>query len=130
MATQGTAKALEAGGLAVTRVNKVAEGRPHIVDMIKNGEIVFIINTVEEKRSAIRDSYSIRRAALHFLALAIDNADEERSHAWCVRETEQGLRVMTGRLLACEVVRSKMRARSASETPIPVSEILHSTLLS
>jgi carbamoyl-phosphate synthase large subunit len=64
VATHGTAKALEAGGLAVTRVNKVAEGRPHIVDMIKNGEIVLIINTVEEKRSAIRDSYSIRRAAL------------------------------------------------------------------
>jgi carbamoyl-phosphate synthase large subunit len=63
-ATQGTAKALAAAGLAVTRVNKVAEGRPHIVDMIKNDEIVFIINTVEEKRSAIRDSYSIRRAAL------------------------------------------------------------------
>jgi carbamoyl-phosphate synthase large subunit len=64
VATHGTAKALEAAGLAVTRINKVAEGRPHIVDMIKNGEIVFIINTVEEKRSAIRDSYSIRRAAL------------------------------------------------------------------
>jgi len=63
-ATHGTAKALEAAGLAVTRVNKVAEGRPHIVDMIKNGEIAFIINTVEEKRTAIRDSYSIRRAAL------------------------------------------------------------------
>ncbi|MDP2400145.1 MAG: carbamoyl-phosphate synthase large subunit [Burkholderiales bacterium] len=64
VATHGTAKALEVAGLAVTRINKVAEGRPHIVDMIKNGEIVFIINTVEEKRSAIRDSYSIRRAAL------------------------------------------------------------------
>ena len=63
-ATHGTAKALEAAGLAVSRVNKVAEGRPHIVDMIKNGEIALIINTVEEKRSAIRDSYSIRRAAL------------------------------------------------------------------
>ena len=64
VATHGTAKALEGAGLAVTRINKVAEGRPHIVDMIKNGEIMFIINTVEEKRSAIRDSYSIRRAAL------------------------------------------------------------------
>ena len=64
VATHGTAKALEAAGLAVSRVNKVAEGRPHIVDMIKNGEIALIINTVEEKRSAIRDSYSIRRAAL------------------------------------------------------------------
>ena len=45
-------------------MNKVAEGRPHIVDMIKNGEIALIINTVEERRSAIQDSYSIRRAAL------------------------------------------------------------------
>ncbi len=52
---------------------------------------------------------ALRSAALHFLALAIDNADEERGDAWCVRETEQGLRVMTGRLLACEVARSKMR---------------------
>jgi hypothetical protein len=51
---------------------------------------------------------TMRRAALDFLALAIDTADEERS-AWCVRETERGLRVMTGRLLACEVGRSKMR---------------------
>ncbi|MDQ3347742.1 MAG: DUF262 domain-containing protein [Acidobacteriota bacterium] len=50
-----------------------------------------------------------RRAALHVLALAVDNADEERGNAWYVRETEQGLRVMTGRLLACEVARSTMR---------------------
>jgi hypothetical protein len=52
---------------------------------------------------------AIRRAALDFLALIIDDADEERSNAWCVRETEQGLRLMTGRLLACEIARSKMR---------------------
>jgi hypothetical protein len=52
---------------------------------------------------------AIRRAALDFLALAIDNADEELGHAWYVRDTEQGLRVMTGRLLACEVGWSKMR---------------------
>lgn len=51
-------------GLAVTPVNKVAEGRPHIVDMIKNGEMNLIINTVEDKRSAIQDSYSIRHAVL------------------------------------------------------------------
>jgi carbamoyl-phosphate synthase large subunit len=48
----------------VTPVNKVAEGRPHIVDMIKNDEIALVINTVEEKRSAIQDSYAIRREAL------------------------------------------------------------------
>jgi len=52
---------------------------------------------------------AIRREALHFLALAIENADEERSDAWYVRETEQGLRLMTGRLLACEIASSKMR---------------------
>jgi carbamoyl-phosphate synthase large subunit len=64
VATRGTATALSAAGLAVTPVNKVAEGRPHIVDMIKNGEISLIVNTVEEKRVAVRDSYAIRRAAL------------------------------------------------------------------
>ncbi len=64
VATRGTAAALTAAGLAVTPINKVAEGRPHVVDMIKNGDIALIINTVEEKRTAVRDSYAIRRAAL------------------------------------------------------------------
>jgi len=63
VATRGTATVLAAAGIAVAPVNKVAEGRPHIVDMIKNGEISLIINTVEDKR-AVHDSYSIRRAAL------------------------------------------------------------------
>ena len=64
VATRGTAQALGAGGLTVMPINKVAEGRPHIVDMIKNGDIVLIVNTVEESRTAVRDSYVIRRAAL------------------------------------------------------------------
>ena len=64
IATRGTAAAIEAAGLPVTQVNKVTEGRPHIVDMIKNNEIMFIINTVEEKRSAIADSRSIRTSAM------------------------------------------------------------------
>jgi carbamoyl-phosphate synthase large subunit len=64
VATRGTAEVIAAAGLAVTPVNKVQEGRPHIVDMIKNGEISLIVNTVEEKRVAVRDSYVIRRAAL------------------------------------------------------------------
>ena len=63
LATKGTAAAIEAAGLPVTRVNKVAEGRPHIVDMIKNQEVQFIVNVVEDKR-AIKDSSSIRTAAL------------------------------------------------------------------
>ena len=64
VATRGTAAALAAAGIQVTPVNKVGEGRPNIVDMIKNGEVTLIVNTVEDKRTAVRDSYSIRRAAL------------------------------------------------------------------
>jgi len=52
---------------------------------------------------------AIRREALRFLALAIENADEERGNAWNLRETEHGLRLMTGRLLACEIAPSKIR---------------------
>ncbi len=63
VATKGTAAALTANGLKVDSVNKVAEGRPHIVDMIKNGDISFIVNVTEDKR-AVADSYEIRRSAL------------------------------------------------------------------
>ena len=64
LATRGTAAVISAAGVAVEVVNKVAEGRPHIVDMIKNGEVSLIINTVDSKPSVMRDSYSIRHAAL------------------------------------------------------------------
>ena len=63
LATRGTAAALKNAGIAVAIVNKVTEGRPHIVDMIKNNQISIIINTVEDKR-ARQDSYTIRQAAL------------------------------------------------------------------
>jgi carbamoyl-phosphate synthase large subunit len=64
VATRGTASAIEQAGLAVQVVNKVTEGRPHIVDMIKNGEVSLVINTVEERRNAIVDSRTIRTHAL------------------------------------------------------------------
>ncbi|MBV2180628.1 MAG: carbamoyl-phosphate synthase large subunit [Castellaniella sp.] len=64
VATRGTAVVLEAAGLAVEIVNKVTEGRPNIVDMIKNGEIAMVINTVEERRNAIADSRAIRTQSL------------------------------------------------------------------
>ncbi len=64
VATKGTAAAIEASGIPVATVNKVVEGRPHIVDMIKNNEIALVINTVEEKRNAIADSRAIRTSAL------------------------------------------------------------------
>ncbi len=63
-ATRGTAAALTAAGLRVTPVNKMTEGRPHVVDLVKNGEIALIINTVEERRNAVQDSYYIRHAAV------------------------------------------------------------------
>jgi carbamoyl-phosphate synthase large subunit len=64
VATKGTAAAISAAGIPVEVINKVAEGRPHIVDMIKNQEIALVINTVEEKRNAITDSRAIRTSAL------------------------------------------------------------------
>ena len=64
VATKGTAAAISAAGIPVEVVNKVAEGRPHIVDMIKNQEIALVVNTVEEKRNAITDSRAIRTSAL------------------------------------------------------------------
>ena len=60
VATRGTAATIREAGLPVSVVNKVIEGRPHIVDMIKNGDIALIINTTDEKRKAISDSRVIR----------------------------------------------------------------------
>jgi carbamoyl-phosphate synthase large subunit len=64
IATKGTAAFMQASGLPCEVVNKVAEGRPNIVDMIKNAEISLVINTVEERRNAIADSRYIRTSAL------------------------------------------------------------------
>ena len=64
VATRGTGAAIEAAGVPVSVVNKVNEGRPNVVDMIKNEEICMVINTVEEKRQAITDLRSIRTSAL------------------------------------------------------------------
>jgi carbamoyl-phosphate synthase large subunit len=63
VATKGTAKVIEEAGIPVESVNKVMEGRPHIVDMLKNDEIVLIVNTTEG-RQAIADSATIRSTAL------------------------------------------------------------------
>ena len=64
IATKGTAAAIVAAGMPCEAVNKVTEGRPHIVDMIKNQEIALVINSVEERRNAITDSRQIRTSAL------------------------------------------------------------------
>ena len=64
VATKGTALAIQEAGVACATINKVAEGRPHVVDMIKNNEVILVINTVEERRNAIADSRYIRTSAL------------------------------------------------------------------
>jgi len=64
LATKGTAVAIADAGVPVAQVNKVTEGRPNIVDMIKNNEVAMVINTVEERRNAIADSRHIRTSAL------------------------------------------------------------------
>ena len=64
VATKGTAAAISAAGLHVVTVNKVTEGRPNVVDMLKNNEIALVINTVEERRNAIADSRQIRISSL------------------------------------------------------------------
>jgi carbamoyl-phosphate synthase large subunit len=64
LATKGTALAITNAGVACRTVNKVTEGRPHIVDMIKNNEVALVVNTVEERRNAIADSRQIRTSAL------------------------------------------------------------------
>ncbi len=64
LATKGTATAIAESGVPVAQVNKVTEGRPNIVDMIKNNEVAMVINTVEERRNAIADSRHIRTSSL------------------------------------------------------------------
>ena len=63
LATSGTQRYLAGEGVAAVKVNKVAEGRPHIVDAIKNGEVQLVFNTTEGA-TALADSRSLRRAAL------------------------------------------------------------------
>ena len=64
VATRGTAGAITQAGIPVAAVNKVAEGRPNVVDLLKNGEVALVINTVQERRNAITDSRAIRTQAL------------------------------------------------------------------
>ncbi len=64
VATRGTAEKIREAGMEVETINKMAEGRPHVGDLLKNGEIALVINTVEERRNAIADSRAIRTSAL------------------------------------------------------------------
>ena len=79
---------------------------------------------IRENWERLLPNDSVRRDAFNFLAFAIENADEERSSAWYLRETDHRLRLMTGRLLACEIARSTMRVSVIA----PVSEDVRNAL--
>ena len=101
-ATRGTATAIEAAGIPVTPVNKVNEGRPHIIDMIKNNEVVLIVNTVDEKRAAIQDSRSIRTSALAQKVTLFTTIEGAR--AACVGMRHSGLETYSIQQLHTELV--------------------------
>ena len=89
VATRGTAKALEDAGIPCAIANKVYEGRPHIVDMIKNGELQFIINTTEGKK-AIADSFTIRRQALQQQVTYTTTISGARATCYALSELDAG----------------------------------------
>ncbi|MBS1214519.1 MAG: carbamoyl-phosphate synthase large subunit [Proteobacteria bacterium] len=89
VATRGTAKVLTDAGIPCTVVFKVNEGRPHIVDMIKNGEVHFIINTTEGKK-AIADSFTIRRQALQHQVTYTTTLSGARATCYALGELDAG----------------------------------------
>ncbi|MCK6410432.1 MAG: carbamoyl-phosphate synthase large subunit, partial [Thauera sp.] len=103
VATRGTAAAIEASGIPVSVVNKVNEGRPHIVDLIKNEEIVLVINTVDEKRQAIADSRSIRTSALAAKVSIFTTIEGARAACMGMRHLSGGLEVYSVQALHAEL---------------------------
>ena len=89
LATGGTATTFENAGIPVTRVNKVFEGRPHIVDAMKNGEVQLIFNTTEGRQSHL-DSYSIRRSALEARIPCYTTASAARAAIASLRRIDEG----------------------------------------
>ncbi|MBE2295849.1 MAG: carbamoyl-phosphate synthase large subunit [Phycisphaerales bacterium] len=89
VATKGTATTLRTHGLSCETVHKVGEGRPHVVDLIKNDQIALIINTTEGKQ-AIADSYSIRREALMHKVSYTTTIAAARATCQALRELDNG----------------------------------------
>ena len=89
LATGGTAKALSDAGVTVQRINKVFEGRPHVVDAIKNGEVKLVFNTTEGQRSLI-DSFSIRRTSLELKVPCYTTASAARAAVKSIAAIDEG----------------------------------------
>jgi carbamoyl-phosphate synthase large subunit len=94
VATRGTARAITAAGVACASINKVQEGQPHIVDMIKNDEINLIVNTTHGEQ-AIADSFEIRRRALqHHVAYTTTIAGATAAVMAIARSTQESVRCL------------------------------------
>ncbi|MCG8442362.1 MAG: ATP-grasp domain-containing protein, partial [Caulobacterales bacterium] len=104
IATEGTARRLRGSGLPVETVSKVFEGRPHIVDKIKNGEVQLICNTTEGRQSLL-DSYSIRRTALTQRVPCYTTVAAAQAAARSIRAVDEGaLEVRSLQSYSTEVV--------------------------
>ena len=79
MATGGTAAMLEKAGLHVTRVNKLSEGSPNILDMIRSGDAHFVINTLTKGKTPERDGFRIRREAVENGAVCMTSLDTAKA---------------------------------------------------
>lgn len=92
VATKGTAKVLQSAGIPCQQVHKVLEGRPDIVDLIKNDEITFIINSTEGKQ-AMTDSYIIRRSALQHKISYKTTVEGGRAAVWAMKYQGAEIRI-------------------------------------
>ncbi|ATW28480.1 carbamoyl phosphate synthase large subunit [Candidatus Formimonas warabiya] len=90
LATSGTAAVLEKAGLKVERVNKLAEGSPHIVDLIRSNRIHFVVNTLTKGKSPERDGFKIRRAAVEMGIPCLTSLDTTRVILYVLRSLSKG----------------------------------------
>lgn len=90
-ATGGTADLLESNGVPVTEVAKLNQGKPHVVDLIRNGKLGLVINTLTKGKQIQRDGFQIRRAAVEFNIPCLTSLDTAKGLLQVIRQNEKGI---------------------------------------